>query len=113
MYASDLPRVQVAERAQRGVDAGTLGQPMPEGERDLLGAQGLLSGKGAVRGLLYVAAARDAAAWASLGRLMTQVHKPRLRIEIDPTGGDLPELADFVAQLTAPSPAVSAEEAQV
>ena len=108
VYASDLPRAQVEERAGRGLDAATVGQPLPEGERDLLGAQGLLAGKGAVRGLLYVAPLRDAATWGALGRLMEQVHKPALRLEIDPDGGDFAELSDFAARLNQPS-----QEAQV
>ena len=102
VYASDLPRAQVAERAGRGVDMA-VGQPLPGGERDLLGAQGLLAGKGLVRGLLYVAPVRDAATWGALGRLMDQVHKPALRLEIDPDGGDLAELAEFAAHLGTPS----------
>ena len=99
VYASDLPRQQLGERAQRAPQL--FGKPLALGEADLFAAQSLLEGKGAVRGLIYAAAVRDAATLAALTRLLGRAHKPAVLLEIDPEVATLPELTAFAAQLGA------------
>ncbi len=99
VWASALPREQVEERGQRATTPS--GKPLPEGERDLHGAQSLLEGKGAVRGLLYVAPVRDAAMLGALNRLAGKSHKPALVLSLDPEAAEWPELERFAAQLSA------------
>ncbi|AWN23379.1 hypothetical protein DKM44_09175 [Deinococcus irradiatisoli] len=106
--ASDLPREQVEERGQRSTTPG--GKPLPVGERDLHGAQSLLEGKGAVRGLLYTAPARDAAMLGALNRLAAKAHKPTLVLSLDPDAPHWPDLERFAAQLTGTAPTSRPQE---
>lgn len=100
VWADQLPREQVEERGQRFSTPS--GKPLPPGERDLWGAQNLLEGKGAVRGLIYLAPLRDAATLSALTRLSASARKPVLLLELAPELSDWPELAAFAARLAAP-----------
>ena len=99
VYASALPREHVEERGERFSTPS--GKPLESGERDLMGAQSLLEGKGAVRGLIYAAAARDAASQAALERVASRAHKPGVKLQIDPLISELPDLDAFAATLGA------------
>ena len=99
VFANLLPRDQTLERGERFTTPG--GKPLESGERDLYGAQSLLEGKGAVRGLIYAAAARDAASLAALERVAGKAHKPGVTVEIDPLVTELPDLDAFAATLGA------------
>lgn len=100
VWADQLPREQVEERGLRASTPS--GKPLPPGERDLWGAQNLLEGKGAVRGLLYLAPLRDAAMLSSLTRLSASARKPALVLELAPEVSDWPKLMAFAARLAAP-----------
>ncbi|WP_293911280.1 hypothetical protein [Deinococcus sp.] len=111
VYANALPRDQLEERGERFTTAS--GKPLESGERDLSGALSLLEGKGAVRGVVYAAAARDAATLAALGRLAARAHKPGVSVEVDPQapglGADLGALDAFAASLGAVSAGAGVE----
>lgn len=99
VYASQLPPEQVQARGARGQDFR--GRPLEGAERDLFGAQGLLEGKSAVRGLLYLCAERDAATQEALMRLQQKAHKPTALLTLDPDHADYSALEAFARQLGA------------
>lgn len=100
VFSSDLPRQQVEERGQQLTNAH--GKALSGGERDLYGARQLLEGKGAVRGMVYVAAIRDAATHNTLSRLIETTRKPAVLLSLDPDAPELLQLAEFAAQLPLP-----------
>lgn len=104
VWASDLPRQQVRERGQRFTSPS--GKALASGEADLYGAQQWLEGKGAVRGLIYACAVRDAATFSALTRLQQTARKPAALLELDPEQPQRhqPHLSAFAAQLLSPSP---------
>ncbi|WP_424950362.1 hypothetical protein [Deinococcus sp.] len=77
VFGSDLPPSQVWERAERFGDA-------PAGQRWLNGVQGLLEGKSAVAGLLYVYPERDVAWQQALGRMANKARLPSAVQGIEP-----------------------------
>lgn len=95
VYGSDLPASQVWERAERFGDA-------PAGQRWLNGAQGLLEGKSAVRGILYVYPERDVAWQQALSRMAKKVRLPSAVLGIEPDQKGWQALEEFHRQLTAP-----------
>lgn len=97
VYASQLPPEQAQQRGARGQDA--MGRPLEGAERELYGAQSVLEGKSAVRGLLYLAAARDAATQEALARLQSKAHKPSALLILDPDAPDFSALGDLAKQL--------------
>jgi hypothetical protein len=99
VFANLLPRDQILERGERFTTPS--GKPLESGERDLYGAQNLLEGKGAVRGIVYASAARDAASQAALDRVASRAHKPSVKLQINPLVFELPELDAFAATLGA------------
>ena len=101
VYGSDLPASQVWERAERFGDA-------PAGQRWLNGAQGLLEGKSAVRGVLYVYPERDVAWQQALGRMAKKVRLPSAVLGIEPDQQGWQPLEDLHRQLTAPVSAPAA-----
>lgn len=107
VYASHLPPDQVETRGLRGQDGR--GRPLEAGERDLFGAQNLLEGKSAVRGLLYLVAERDAATHEALLRLQQKAHKPTLLLSLNPDAPDLSALERFAQQVTAGASSRAAE----
>ncbi len=94
VYASDLPDGQIQERAERFGDA-------PAGQRWLNGAQGLLEGKSAVRGLLYVYPGRDAAWERALGRMARAARKPSAVLALEPGQSDWNALDTLAQQVGA------------
>lgn len=94
-YSSDLPLPELFKRAERMENAARAGG----GDRELFGAASLLAGKSAVRGLLFVAPARDGAAHAALARLAAKMHKPTLLLDLDAGQGGGPELRAFAERL--------------
>ncbi|MFC4456275.1 hypothetical protein [Deinococcus sonorensis] len=88
VYSSDLPPEAVLERAQRY-------GPAPLGQQLLQGAQSLLEGKAAVKGLLYVAPERDVAHQQALQRLAAGTHKPHATLLLSPETTDYSELERF------------------
>ena len=92
VYASDLPASQVHERAERFGDA-------PAGQRWLNGAQGLLEGKSAVRGFLYVYPERDVAWQQALDKMARKGRKPSAVLGTEPGQTDWKALDDLRAQL--------------
>ena len=95
VYSPDLPHGDVMKRAER------MEQPGPTaGERELFGAASLLSGKGGVRGLLFVTSARDGATHAALDRLAARQHKPTLVLELDADQTDFTALEAFRDRVT-------------
>ncbi len=98
VYGSDLPASQVQERAERFGDA-------PAGQRWLNGAQGLLEGKSAVRGILYVYPERDVAWQQALGRMAKKLRLPSAVQGIEPDQQGWQELEDLHRQLTVPAAA--------
>ena len=95
VYGSDLPASQVWERAERFGDA-------PAGQRWLNGAQGLLEGKSAVRGILYVYPERDVAWQQALSRMAKRVRLPSAVLGIEPDQQGWQALEELHRQLTAP-----------
>ncbi|WP_425145696.1 hypothetical protein [Deinococcus sp.] len=92
VYATDLPAAQIEERAERFGDA-------PAGQRWLNGAQGLLEGKSAVRGLLYVYPARDTAWERALSRMARAARKPDALLAIEPGQHDWDALERLARQV--------------
>ncbi len=101
VYGSDLPASQVQQRAERFGDA-------PAGQRWLNGAQGLLEGKSAVQGVLYVYPERDVAWQRALVRMARKVRLPSAVQGIEPDQQGWQELEDLHCQLTAPVSAPAA-----
>jgi hypothetical protein len=108
VFGTDLPAAQIQERAARFGDA-------PAGQRWLNGVQGLVEGKSAVRGLLYVYPERDVAWEQALGRMARKARKPSAVQGLEPDQGDWKELEALHRQLAAGSPtsraATSGDEA--
>ncbi|ANE42472.1 hypothetical protein [Deinococcus puniceus] len=96
VFSSELPVAQVLARAVRMEDTGHI----TAGERELFGAASLLSGKSAVRGVIFVAPARDAAHRAALTRAAARMHAPTLLIELDAGQTEWPELEAFRDRIT-------------
>ncbi|MFC4638718.1 acyl-CoA dehydratase activase-related protein [Deinococcus hohokamensis] len=98
VYSPELPLAEVLKRAERMEQADTA----PAGERELFGAASLLSGKGAVRGLIFAAPARNGAALAALERLAARQHKPTLLLTVDAGAqpGAWPDLEAFRDRIT-------------
>ena len=94
VYGSDLPASQVWERAERFGDA-------PAGQRWLNGAQGLLEGKSAVRGILYVYPERDVAWQRALSRMAKKARLPSAVQGIEPDQQGWQGLEDLHRQLAA------------
>lgn len=109
VYSPELPLTDVLKRAERMEKAETA----PAGERELFGAASLLSGKGAVRGLIFAAPARDGAARAALERLAARQHKPTLLLTVDAGAqpGAWPELDAFRDRVTLGTPAAQGQDA--
>jgi hypothetical protein len=95
VYSSDLPLPEVFKRAERMENAARA----QDGDRELFGAASLLAGKSAVRGLLFVAPARDGATRAALSRIAAKLHKPTLLLDLDAGQGGGPELRAFAERL--------------
>ncbi|MFC4426517.1 hypothetical protein [Deinococcus navajonensis] len=98
VYSPDLPLTEVLKRAERMEKA----ESAPAGELELFGAASLLSGKGAVRGLIFAVPARDGATGAALERLAARQHKPTLLLTVDAGAqpGIWPELEAFRDRIT-------------
>ncbi|ACO47192.1 acyl-CoA dehydratase activase-related protein [Deinococcus deserti] len=101
VYSHELPLTEVLKRAERMDNVATA----PTGERELFGAASMLSGKGAVRGLIFASPARDGASHAALQRLAAQQHKPSLVMTVDAgeaeaSAGSWPELEAFRDRIT-------------
>ncbi|ADV66224.1 hypothetical protein [Deinococcus maricopensis] len=93
VFASDLPRDQVVARAARF-------EARSAGEAELQGALGLLEGKSPVRGVVFVAPARDAATRTYLKGLADRVRKPTLLLDLDPDDqGTLAPLDGFAGRV--------------
>ncbi|GGJ84336.1 hypothetical protein GCM10008939_30290 [Deinococcus aquiradiocola] len=105
VFGTDLPASQVTERAERFGDA-------PAGQRWLNGTQGLLEGKSAVAGLLYVHPERDVAWQQALSRMARKARKPAAVQGIEPGQDHWTALDDLQRRLTAPTPAARARDAQ-
>ncbi|MFC5846967.1 hypothetical protein [Deinococcus petrolearius] len=95
VYGSDLPLPELLKRAERMENAARA----QTGEKELFGAASLLAGKSAVRGLVFVAPARDGATHAALSRLAAKMHKPTLLLDLDAGQGGGPELRAFAERL--------------
>lgn len=91
--SGSLPRDAVLERGLRA-GAGT------PGERELAGAQGVLEGKSAVRGLVFAVPARSGAYRRVAERLATKAHKPAIVVDIEPDRTDWAELRGFIDRVT-------------
>jgi hypothetical protein len=92
VFGTDLPGAQLQERAERYGDA-------PAGQRWLNGAQGLLEGKSAVRGLLYVYPARDVAWQQALDKMAKKARLPTALLALDPEHTDWQPLETLRGQL--------------
>jgi hypothetical protein len=101
---TDLPASQVQERAERFGDA-------PAGQRWLNGAQGLLEGKSAVSGLLYVYPERDVAWQQALGRMAKKARKPSAVQGIEPEQQGWQALEGLARQLSGTAPSSRAASA--
>ncbi len=88
VYGQTLPQDALLERALR-VDAAS------PAERALTGAQSLLEGKAAVRGLIFALPARAPAWRAVAGRRLAGAHKPAVALDIAPERRDWTELHTF------------------
>lgn len=88
VYGGELPQDAVLERALRS------GAASPA-ERALAGAQSLLEGKAAVRGLIFALPARSPAWRQVAGRRLVEAHKPALALEVAPERQDWTELQVF------------------
>jgi len=97
VFATDLPASQVQERAERFGDA-------PAGQRWLNGAQGLIEGKSAVGGLLYVYPERDVAWEQALGRMAKKARKPSAVQGVEPDQAGWKALEALARQLSATAP---------
>ena len=97
VFGTDLPAAQIQERAARFGDA-------PAGQRWLNGAQGLLEGKSAVRGLLYVYPERDVAWEQALGRMARKARKPSAVQGLEPDQTDWAALDGLHRKLMAGAP---------
>ena len=97
VFGTDLPASQVQERAERFGDA-------PAGQRWLNGAQGLIEGKSAVAGLLYVYPERDGAWQQALTRMAKRARKPSAVQGLEPEQQGWEALEALHRQLTAAPP---------
>jgi hypothetical protein len=104
VFGTDLPASQVQERAERFGDA-------PAGQRWLNGAQGLLEGKSAVSGLLYVYPERDVAWQQALGRMAKKARKPSAVQGIEPEQQGWQALEGLARQLSGTAPSIRAASA--
>ena len=104
VFGTDLPASQVQERAERFGDA-------PAGQRWLNGAQGLLEGKSAVSGLLYVYPERDVAWQQALGRMAKKARKPSAVQGIEPEQQGWQALEGLARQLSGTAPSSRAASA--
>lgn len=97
VYSHEVPVADALKRSERM----EMAHP-PAGERELFGALSLLGGKGAVRGFVLAAPARDGATQAALARLAARQHKPTLQLSVDAGAGQdsWPELAAFRDRVT-------------
>lgn len=96
VFSDQLPLADVLQRAERLENAAKV----PAGERELFGAASFLSSKGAVRGLILVAPARDGATSAALKRIAQKMHKPTLLLELNGGQTDWAELESFRDRVT-------------
>ena len=97
VFGTELPQEQVWERAGR-FDPGEGAAP-PAGQRWLNGVQGLLEGRSAVRGLLYVFPRRDLAWERALTRMTARARKPQRLLGLDPGSQDWSPLEGFGGEL--------------
>lgn len=96
VYSFQVPYADALRRAERMEKA----DKVPAGERELFGAASLLSGKGAVSGLIFVSPARDAATSYVLQRIAEKLHKPTLQLTLDGAQTEWPEVAAFAERLS-------------
>lgn len=104
VFGTDLPASQLQERAERFGDA-------PAGQRWLNGAQGLLEGKSAVHGLLYVYPERDVAWQQALERMAKKARKPSAVQGIEPEQQGWQALEGLARQLSGTAPSSRAASA--
>ncbi|UBV42246.1 hypothetical protein LAJ19_11520 [Deinococcus taeanensis] len=99
VFSDELPVPEVLRRAERMENA----ERATDGDRELFGAVSLLSGKGAVKGLIFVSGARDGSTAGAAAKLAARQHKPTLLLSVDGQT-DFPDLRPFRDRVTGGAP---------